>query len=107
METVLTSGGWGAMRIDRWCNQPRWKAYFSAIAFMLASPFSKSLPTIESMLKNNVVITFNMYGCRPCIAQMTFVESACGSSENSAVLWASNGFKKSSLMMTFLARMTR
>jgi hypothetical protein len=49
----------------------------------------------------NTPITFDMNGAGPCIAQCTLVAFPCGSIVNSAVLWASNGLKKSSLMTSF------
>src|SRR5262245_36192545 len=66
---------------------------------MLARPASKSLPIIFSMFMNTD-ITLNMYGWRPSMTQVTFVESPWGASVNSAVLWAANGLKKSSWIAT-------
>src|SRR5262249_40511460 len=67
----------------------------SASAFKLASPASKSLPTIESMLRNRV-ITLNRNGRGPRMAHVTAVPAPWGSVVNSAKLCASNGFRKSS-----------
>src|SRR5713226_5806173 len=74
-------------------------AYFSAIAFRLARPVSKSLPTMLSILKNTCM-TFEMKGLGPYMAHVTFVESPLVSSVYSAMLWPSNGLMKSSLMAT-------
>ena len=46
----------------------------------------------------NRCMTLPMNGNGPCIRQPTLVALPCGSIVNSAVLWPSNGLKKSSLM---------
>src|SRR5215475_2345474 len=78
----------------------RCAGHFSVSRFRLARPASKSLPTILSKLKNTP-ITFDMNVAEPCITQCTLVALPCGSIVNSAVLCASNGLKKSSLMASF------
>jgi len=45
-------------------------------------------------------LDFDINGAGPCISHVTFVVSPCGTKVNSAVLWASKGFRKSSLMTT-------
>src|SRR5215813_15385224 len=74
-------------------------AYFSALDLILARPASKSLPTILSKLMNTC-ITFDMKGAGPLITQFRFVALPCGSIVNSAMLWASNGLRKSSWIFT-------
>jgi hypothetical protein len=49
----------------------------------------------------NTCINFDMNDAGPCITHVTLVASPCGSIVNSAVLWPSNGLKKSSLMTIF------
>src|SRR3981189_902772 len=79
--------------------------YFSVSLFRLARPISKSLPTMRSMFMNTCMI-FPMNGVGPYMSQVrlvvTLVASPCGSIVNSAVLWPSNGAKKSSLMTIFV-----
>src|SRR5712671_713610 len=67
--------------------------------FKLARPESKSLPINLSMLIKTCII-FETKGVGPCMTQVTFVESPCGSSVNSAILWPSNGLMKSNLIAT-------
>src|SRR6476660_3201314 len=74
--------------------------YLSASIFRLARPTSKSLPTMLSIFMNTC-ISFDRKGAGPCMSQLRFVASPCGRSVNSAVLWPSNGVKKSSLMTIF------
>src|SRR5262249_21735352 len=74
-------------------------AHRSASAFRLARPFSKSLPTMPSMLKNTCMILAKN-GLGPCMAQVTFVDSPFGSNVNSTMLLASNGLTKSRLILT-------
>jgi len=52
-----------------------------------------------SMLTNSD-ITLTMYFCGPNVAHVTLVKAPAGISVDSAVLWASNGFRKSSLIVT-------
>src|SRR4051794_9702312 len=74
--------------------------YFSASLFRLASPTSKSLPTMLSRLMKTCII-LDMNGAGPCISHVRLVASPSGSIVNSAVLWPSKGAKKSSLMTIF------
>src|SRR5690606_41130855 len=57
----------------------------SLSAFRLASPFSKSLPTITSM-SMKMHITFEMKVCSPSIVQFTRVASPAGARSNRIVL---------------------
>ncbi len=76
------------------------RGHFSAAALRSASPAANWPPTILSMFMN-IWMIFAKYGTGPCIDQVTLVESPAGTSVNSAMLCASNGRRKSSLMMTF------
>src|SRR6266852_1945431 len=78
-------------------------SYFSSSLFRLARPISKSLPTMRSMLMNTCMI-LPMNGNGPCMSHVTLVASPCGSIVNSAVLWPSNGMKKSSFDDDFRRR---
>src|ERR1022692_670455 len=67
--------------------------------FMLARPYSNSLPSRLFML-TNLVISLATKGWGPGKAHLTFVEPPLASSVNSAMLWPSKGLKKSSLIVT-------
>src|SRR4051794_5227287 len=67
-------------------------AHFSAAAFRLARPASKSLPTMLSMLMKTVM-TLVRKRLGPCMAQTILVASPLRSIVKSAVLCASKGFR--------------
>jgi ribose transport system substrate-binding protein len=69
----------------------------SADSFRLASPCSNCPPTILSQLMN-VPMSLAIYGCGPCMAQVTFVDSLSGCKVNSTMLCALNGRSMSSFM---------
>src|SRR5260370_16103274 len=73
--------------------------YFSEMLFKLARPDSNSLP-INLFILMKTCITFETKGVGPFMTQVTFVESPCSSSVNSATLWPSNGLIKSNLIAT-------